>query len=245
MEFDIITFDCYGTLIDWERGITDAFVAMLGPGTPRDQIISAYMRIEPVVEGESYRSYRDILTETAIRVAESFGVNLSESDARTLAESVTTCKPFPDTGPALESLASKYRLGILSNIDDDLLAETRKLFPVEFDLIVTAQQVRSYKPGTAHFIEALNRTRGRRLLHAAQSYFHDVVPCTELGIPVIWVNRKNETPPAAIAQSEVGDRGKEADPGRSEPNLSREGAPDVELGLLQVPDLRSLAEALV
>src|SRR5262245_45261107 len=192
--FDIITFDCYGTLIDWEGGIVDAFQSEAtrdGLTLTAESIIDAYMIEEPLVETGSYRPYRDVLAETARRVAARLEWNLNRERATFLAESLPRWTPFPDTNPALERLARRFRLGILSNVDDDLLAATRRHFTVDFDLIVTAQQVRSYKPGLAHFNEALARAAGKRLLHAAQSYFHDVVPTSKLGIPVIWINRNS------------------------------------------------------
>jgi 2-haloalkanoic acid dehalogenase type II len=191
--YDIITFDCYGTLIDWEGGIAGAFqteAATEGIELRRDQIIDTYAATEPEVESESYKPYRDILSETAIRVAAKLGWALPPERAGFLVGSLPGWQPFADTNPALERLSRRFRLGILSNIDDGLLAATRTHFTVDFDLIVTAQQVRSYKPELSHFKEALARTSGKRLLHAAQSYFHDVVPTRKLGIPVAWVNRK-------------------------------------------------------
>jgi 2-haloalkanoic acid dehalogenase type II len=199
-DFDIITFDCYGTLIDWENGIVAAFqseAAKDGVELKADDIVAAYGIEEPSVESGVYRSYSEVLGETARRVAARLGTNLGSKPGWTieperagfLAASLPHWTPFPDTNAALERLAGRYELGILSNVDDDLLAATRRHFTVSFDLIVTAQQVKSYKPGYAHFKEALVRAPGKRLLHAAQSYFHDVVPTSELGIPVVWVNR--------------------------------------------------------
>lgn len=195
-DFDIITFDCYGTLIDWENGIVTAFqteAARDGVELAADDIVAAYGIEEPLVESGAYRSYREVLGETARRVGARLGTNLGwniePERAGFLAASLPRWTPFPDTNAALERLASRYELGILSNVDDDLLAATRKHFTVSFDLILTAQQVKSYKPGAAHFTEALARSAGKRLIHAAQSYFHDVVPTRRLGIPVVWVNR--------------------------------------------------------
>jgi len=191
-DYDIITFDCYGTLIDWENGIVNAFQSEAGKDgveLAADDIIATYSVEEPSVESGPYRSYREVLGETARRVAASLGWNIGADRASFLAASLPHWAPFSDTNAALERLAGRHKLGILSNIDDDLLAATRKHFTVSFELIVTAQQVKSYKPAPAHFNEALARTAGRRLLHAAQSYFHDVVPTSELGIPVVWVNR--------------------------------------------------------
>ncbi len=188
-QFDVITFDCYGTLIDWESGIAGAFTEA-GAGRSRDEILRVYEEIEPVVENERYQPYRDVLTETAIRVASTFGW---QTDGAFLPQSLPNWKPFPDTNAALERLvAAGYRLGILSNVDDVLIAATRKHFTVDFDLIVTAQQVRSYKPAPAHFLAAREAIGNARWLHAAQSNFHDIVPGNALGIPTAWVNRRGD-----------------------------------------------------
>jgi 2-haloalkanoic acid dehalogenase type II len=196
IEAQIITFDCYGTLIDWESGIVGAFQTEAARDAvvldPTD-IVAAYMTAEPQAQVD-YRSYREVLTDVAQRVSGLLGWRIGAERAGFLAESLAGWKPFPDTNPALERLSRKFRLGILSNIDDDLLAKTLSHFTVAFDLIVTAQQVKSYKPALAHFKEALVRAGSRKIIHAAQSYFHDVVPARSLNIPVIWVNRKGEEP---------------------------------------------------
>ena len=197
-DFDIITFDCYGTLIDWESGIVGAFQSEAeGGGHSLDarDIVDAYMAEEPAVESGDYKPYRAVLQQTAIRVAARLGLPMSADRAGFLTNSLPHWQPFPDTNRALERLAEHYQLGILSNIDDDLLAATLPHFPVRFDPVVTAAQVKSYKPRYSHFREALARTSGKRLLHAAQSYFHDVIPASELDIPVIWVNRRGEPLP--------------------------------------------------
>jgi 2-haloalkanoic acid dehalogenase type II len=197
--YDVITFDCYGTLIDWEAGIRMAFLdaaARDGIALDPGRALAAYAEIEPVVEAEAYRGYRAVLTETAARVARRLGWSLSPDRAGVLAKSLPGWRPFPDTNAALERLArAGYRLGILSNVDDDLLAGTRRHFTVPIDFVVTAQQVGSYKPAHAHFLTARRLIGDRRWLHAAQSYFHDVVPARTLGIPVAWINRKREQPP--------------------------------------------------
>ncbi len=194
--FDVITFDCYGTLIDWESGICAWFegsAARDGSTLARPEILAVYAKIEPAVEAESFRPYREVLAETALRVAKHFDRALTPERARGLADSLPSWEPFPDTNPALERFVSAgYRLGILSNVDDDLLAGTLRHFTVRFDLLVTAQQVRSYKPSPGHFETARRRIGASRWLHAAQSHFHDVVPCRALSIPVAWVNRKAE-----------------------------------------------------
>jgi 2-haloalkanoic acid dehalogenase type II len=208
--FDIITFDCYGTLIDWENGIAGAFLGAAredGVELRRDDVLRAYEEIEPVVENEFYRPYRDVLTETAARIARALGWPLAPGRATFLVTSLTSWQPFADTNAALERLRNAgYRLGILSNVDDDLLAGTRRHFTVDFDLIITAQQVRSYKPATAHFLAARESIGAARWLHAAQSNFHDIVPCNALGIPTAWVNRRADAPlPGGTPLHEVPD----------------------------------------
>ena len=193
---DFVTFDCYGTLIDWEDGIGSAFrseAAADGVVLDPSRVVAAYHEVEPEVEATGYRPYRDVLSETAMRVAQRLGWSLSPDRATFLAESLPEWRPFPDANPALVELAGAgLRLGILSNVDDDLLDETRRHFAVAFDLIVTAEQVRSYKPAPGHFLEPRRRIGGARWLHAAQSHFHDMIPAHALGIPVAWVNRKGE-----------------------------------------------------
>ncbi|HYP26644.1 MAG TPA: HAD family hydrolase [Blastocatellia bacterium] len=210
MEFDVITFDCYGTLIDWESGIVGAFrdeASRDGIEMAPDRIIEAYMEAEASVESGPYVPYREVLARSAVRVAERLGWDLRPERARFLPDSLPDWQPFPDTNAALERLARRHRLGILSNVDDELLGGTLRHLRVSFDLIVTAEQVKSYKPGFAHFEEAGRRLRGSRQLHAAQSYFHDVVPARALNIPVVWVNRKGEqaTPGGPLPTKEVRD----------------------------------------
>jgi 2-haloalkanoic acid dehalogenase type II len=207
---DIVTFDCYGTLIDWENGIADAFLRAAredGIDLKRDEVLHAYELIEPVVEREQFRLYRDVLTETAARVAHALGWPLAYERGTFLVTSLTSWQPFADTNAALERLRhAGYRLGILSNVDDDLIAGTRRHFTVDFDLVITAQQVKSYKPAPGHFLAARERIGSARWLHAAQSNFHDVVPCNALGIPTAWVNRRNEKPlPGGTPTHEVRD----------------------------------------
>jgi len=195
MAFDLITFDCYGTLIDWEKGISRAFqreAKRNGKALDAAAIIAAYHAEEPAVESEAFRPYRDVLNRTAQRVASRLGLPIAPERTGFLANSLPTWPPFADTNAALERLVKRFRLGILSNVDDDLLAATRKHFTVSFDLIVTAEQVGSYKPSHGHFIEARWRAGEARWLHAAQSYFHDVLPASALDLPVAWVNRKGE-----------------------------------------------------
>ncbi|HVT04526.1 MAG TPA: HAD-IA family hydrolase [Thermoanaerobaculia bacterium] len=198
---DIITFDCYGTLIDWESGISSAFAdaaALAGGSLSRQNIFQSYAAIEPVVEGGRYRSYRDVLTETAIRVAADLDWTIDPVGARFLSDSLPSWKPFPDTNIALERLRERgVRLAILSNVDDDLIAETCRHFTVPFEFIVTAQQVKSYKPAEGHFLAARERIGDARWLHAGASIFHDIVPTRRLGVANAWINRKGELVPSS------------------------------------------------
>ena len=197
MEFEFVTFDCYGTLIDWETGIRRAFKqALQGTGLSKTQeaeLFELYEEEEKAVEGQMpYRKYREVLGVAASRAARKFGKTIPENLSSVLAGQLPSWTPFPDTNSGLERLATEYTLGILSNVDDDLLAGTLKHFTVPFDLIVTAERVRSYKPGTEHFEEA-RRIIGadREWLHVAASLYHDIEPASRLGIKTVWVNRKN------------------------------------------------------
>lgn len=212
----VLTFDCYGTLIDWETGIWRAFRTAAdhdGVTLDRERVIDTYHAIEPEVESETFRPYRDILAEAARRTAARLGWTISRERARFLAQSLPAWPPFDDTNPALERLADRFRLGILSNVDEDLLEGTVRHFSVEFDFWVTADRVESYKPDLAHF-EAARPYVGDSTgwVHVAQSLFHDVGPANTIGLPVVWINRREE----------------EREPGGP--------APDLEL-----PDLASLA----
>lgn len=208
--FDIITFDCYGTLIDWESGIVEAFRSEAesdGVRIEGEEILRAYASIEPVVEQERYRTYREVLAETAQRMAGLYGWTVPPARAGFLAESLPSWKPFDDTNRALERLRDAgHQLGILTNCDDDLIAATRRHFTVDFELVVTAQQVGAYKPAPPHFVTAREKIGSSRWLHAAQSNFHDIVPTNVLNIPNAWINRRHETPlPGGIPGREFAD----------------------------------------
>lgn len=193
----MITFDCYGTLVDWETGIHAAFKQSLKNLGLRDReefrLFDQYLEEEKRIEAQMpYRSYRKVLAEAFNAAAKSLGKTIPEEALEMLAEQLPTWRPFPDTNPALEKLARNYKLGILSNVDDDLLQGTLKHFRVPFDIVVTAERVRSYKPGMKHFEEA-RKVIGldRAWLHVAASLYHDIEPATLLRINTVWVNRKN------------------------------------------------------
>lgn len=199
-DFDILTFDCYGTLIDWEEGIGAAFDRLAreqGRSVDRRRALELYARIEAIVEREAYRSYRQVMDLSAARVAARLDLPIPAERSDFLSHSLQRWRPFPDTVDALRSLArAGYRLGILSNVDDDLLAASLRQLLVDFELLVTAEQVGSYKPSHGHFLEAGRRLGSARWLHVAQSWFHDVRPAIELGLQVVWINRRAEPTPA-------------------------------------------------
>lgn len=202
----LITFDCYGTLIDWENGM----LAALRPLFSRDgrrvadaQILELYGEIEAELESGPYLPYREILSKTAQEIGRRLDIDVSDKEGRAFAESLTRWKPFSDTVPALQSLATRFRLGIISNVDDDLFGETRKKFaPVTFDVVVTAQQMQSYKPAQRNFEEAIRRSglSNDQVLHAGQSLYHDIAPANALGIRNVWVNRPSIRPGSGAAK---------------------------------------------
>jgi 2-haloalkanoic acid dehalogenase type II len=196
--YDVLTFDCYGTLVDWEGGLATALMRAAwadGVRLEREAIIRAYMAAEREVEAGPYRRYREVLAASALGVAARLGWRLDPARAGILADSVAGWVPFPDTNAALERLrAAGYTLGILSNIDDDLLAATRRHVTVDFDFVVTAQQVGAYKPAPPHFEAARRAIGSRRWLHVGQGYFHDMVPARTHGIPNAWINRNGQMP---------------------------------------------------
>lgn len=207
----MISFDCYGTLVDWASGILGAIRRQFPESRRMDDevILREYHRVEADAEEGAFRPYRAVLAETAAELAARFSWPLHRGDRGYLAGSLPRWEPFPDTNPALADLASRrYRLAIASNVDDDLLAGTLKHLNVEFDRLVTATEVEAYKPDRPHFDALLQEVEGREeeLLHVAASPFHDVRPASELGIPVIWVNRRGDRRPSGLAPTaEVSD----------------------------------------
>lgn len=167
------------------------------------QILELYGEIEAEIEAGPYLLYREILSRTAREIGRRLGVEVSDEESSAFAESLTTWAPFGDTVTSLQSLPKKFRLGIISNIDDDLFAETRKkLAPVEFAFAVTAQQMQSYKPAHRNFEEAIRRSglKTGQILHAGQSLYHDIAPANALGIRNVWVNRPSIRPGSGAAK---------------------------------------------
>jgi 2-haloacid dehalogenase len=192
-----VTFDVYGTLIDWEKGIWDAFSAEAnrdGFTIEREEVIPLFMEIQREIEGGSYELYAEVLRRTVVEIAKRLGWPLEPSRSGFLPDSVQRWEPFRETRVQLDKIAKKYNVGLISNIDDKLLGQTRRHLQIDFDIVVTAQQVRSYKPDAAHFNECARRIGGKKgWVHVASSYYHDIEPCVKAKIPVIWVNRHKET----------------------------------------------------
>ncbi|MDX1501232.1 MAG: haloacid dehalogenase type II [Thermoanaerobaculia bacterium] len=197
--FTAVSFDCYGTLVDWETGILDALTPMLerrGRPVTAAELLGLYARLESEVEAGPYLPYREVLR----RVVTGFGRALdfvpTPEEVEALPESLASWPVFPDTVAALRRLAGRYRLAILSNVDDDLFAATAASLEVPFDAVVTAGLVGSYKPDERNFHALLSRLAlpRERVLHAAQSLFHDHVPAQRLGFTTAWVNRPSRAP---------------------------------------------------
>jgi 2-haloacid dehalogenase len=191
-----VTFDVYGTLIDWEKGVADAFEREAkrdGFTIDRDEVIRLFHEISREIEGGSYELYAEVLRRTAVEIAKRIDWPLEPSRSGFLPDSVARWAPFKETNAQLKKFVSGYDTGLISNIDDKLLGQTRRHLPFDFDLVVTAQQVRSYKPDPAHFNECARRIGTKKgWVHVASSYYHDVEPCIKLKVPVIWVNRNKE-----------------------------------------------------
>jgi 2-haloacid dehalogenase len=191
-----VTFDVYGTLIDWESGVFDAFQREAerdGFTLDRDELLKQFFEVQRQIMAGSYELYAEVLRRTAVQIAKNLGWPLEPSRSGFLPDSVQRWLPFKETNPVLNKIAKKYKTGLISNIDDKLLGQTRRHIPTDFDLVVTAQQVRSYKPDPAHFTECERRIGGKRgWVHVGSSYYYDVEPCVKKKVPVIWVNRAKE-----------------------------------------------------
>jgi 2-haloacid dehalogenase len=208
--YEILTFDCYGTLIDWETGILAALHRILSAHEKHIDdatLLKLYGDFEQSSEQPSeqgtFRPYREVL-ESVVR---QFGAELqftpSAEEVRSLPDSLSTWKPWPDTVDALRRLKSRFRLAILSNVDDDLFAHTRPQLDVAFDEVITAQQAQAYKPSLKIFELALSRIHApaHRVLHVGQSLYHDVIPAQSLGLATVWVNRPSARPGVGAVKS--------------------------------------------
>ncbi|MGD1081119.1 MAG: haloacid dehalogenase type II [Candidatus Sulfotelmatobacter sp.] len=197
--FEILTFDCYGTLIDWEAGILSALHRVLsthGKKIDDATVLKLYGDFEQRSERGAFRPYREVLQSVVRQFAAEFHFTPSVEEMRSLPDSLPTWKPWPDTVASLRELKTHFRLAILSNVDDDLFAGTRPQLGVELDEVITAQQAQAYKPSLKLFELALSRINApaHRVLHVAQSIYHDIVPAQSLGLATVWVNRPSARP---------------------------------------------------
>jgi len=221
--FKILTFDCYGTMIDWEAGIFAALRPILAAHDkkiPDSALLELYSELEFSAEHGEYLRYRDVLQSVVRGFGDRLGFLPTDAEVRSLPESLASWQPFPDTVAALRKLKSRYQLAVMSNIDDDLFAATAPKLGVGFGHVITAQQAGCYKPCMRMFNLAEDRMGVSRdhWLHVGQSVYHDVIPAQSLGIATVWVNRCSPRPGAGAAKAAA-------------------AQPD-----LEVPDLQTLAE---
>jgi 2-haloacid dehalogenase len=192
--FEVLTFDCYGTLINWEDGILGCLRPMLakhGKAVHDSTILQLFGEFEASAERGRYRPYREVLQSVVRSFGRQFGFAPSHEEARSLPESVRNWKPWPDTIDALRQLHKRFKLSIISNVDDDLFASTQPQLGIRFDQVITAQRAKAYKPSLKIFELALSRVGApaHRVLHVGQSIYHDVIPAQLLGLATVWVNR--------------------------------------------------------
>lgn len=194
-QFEVLTFDCYGTLIDWETGILAAVRKALsahGVQAGDQAILEKYAALEAEIEAGPYQPYRQVLAQVMRRLGEDFGVTFSAAEQESLPDSLQDWQPFPDTVEALHRLAARYKLAILSNVDSDLFRDTARHLQVSFDYVITAQQIASYKPAAFNFEMAVMKI-GRpkeKILHVAESIYHDIIPARKLGLKTVWLYRR-------------------------------------------------------
>jgi 2-haloacid dehalogenase len=197
--FEILTFDCYGTLINWEAGLLPALHRILvsnGKKIDDAALLKLYGDFEQLAEQGEFHPYRQVLESVVRRFGANLGFTPTAEQAASLPDSLPMWKPWPDTVAALRRLKSRFRLAIISNVDDDLFAQTRPQLEVEFDEVITAQQAQAHKPSFKIFELALSRIKApaHRVLHVGQSVYHDVVPAQALGLATVWVNRPSARP---------------------------------------------------
>jgi len=193
-KFTVLTFDCYGTMIDWETGIFSALRPILKAHRKELSdavLLELYAELELQAEQQDFLNYRDVLQSVVRGFSERLGFTPTDAEVRSLPDSVANWQPFPDTVGALRRLKTRYKLAVISNIDDDLFALSAPKLSVNFDYVITAQQARCYKPGMRIFQMARQRigVDTPHWLHAGQSVYHDVIPAQSLGIATVWVNR--------------------------------------------------------
>jgi 2-haloacid dehalogenase len=225
-QFDVLTFDCYGTLIDWETGIVRALRPILdahGVTASDEQLLETFARHEAIIEARHYRRYRKVLAECLDRIGADLGFAPTDAEREAFAASAADWPAFSDSPAALRQLKRRFKLAVITNCDDDLFARSNARLGLDFDWVVTAQQAGAYKPSHRNFERAFETIDAPResILHVAQSLFHDHVPAKELGLSSVWIDRRHG-----------------ADGFGATPQASAE--PD-----LTVPDLSSLAAVAV
>ncbi len=198
-KFEVLSFDCYGTLIDWERGITDAIMPVLRAhqvSIDAETLLNRYAEFESAVEVGGYMTYKEVLRAVMDRFASEYEFELRESEREAIANSIAKWPAFADTVDALQRLKDQYKLAIISNVDADLFELTAKNLRVAFDWIVTASEVGAYKPDKSMFTTAIRKfdISKERWLHVAQSLYHDIAPANALGISTAWINRRKNRP---------------------------------------------------
>ena len=207
--FQALTFDCYGTMIDWEKGIFSALRPILeahGKTIDDFALLKLYSELELKAEQGEFRKYREVLQSVVAGFGEQLGFKPSEEEIRSLPGSLPQWPPFPDTVAALKRLQTRYKLAVISNIDDDLFAGSEPKLQAQFDHVITAEQARSYKPSHNNFRLALKRLglAPDHVLHVGQSLYHDVTPAKSLGIATVWVNRPSPRPGTGAARTADG-----------------------------------------
>ena len=193
-DFDVLTFDCYGTLIDWESGLVAAARFQLGDaveGHSDEDLIAAFAAVEHEAE-VPYKTYREVLALSLRGMGARLGFAVSDVQAAGFGASVGQWPAFPDSAEALQRLQGRFKLAVITNCDDDLFAQSERRLGVAFDYVITAQQAGSYKPDEANFLLAFERIDEPRdrILHVAQSLFHDHVPAKALGMTSVWIDRR-------------------------------------------------------
>ncbi len=204
--FKVLTFDCYGTLIDWETGIFSALRPILaahGKSITDSALLELYSDLEVEAERGEFQSYREVLQSVVRGFGQRLGFTPTTAEIRSLPQSLATWRPFRDTVPALLELKKRYQLAVISNVDDDLFASTAPQLKVSFNHVITAGQARCYKPCLEIFKMAVTRigVPPAHMLHIGQSIYHDVIPAKSLGISTVWVNRPSPRPGAGAAKA--------------------------------------------
>jgi 2-haloacid dehalogenase/putative hydrolase of the HAD superfamily len=191
-----VTSDCYGTLIDWEKGIADAFEKEAKRDEltiNTEELLANFFEVQARIMAGSYELYAEVMRRAVVEVAKEIGWDIEPSRAQFLPDSVAHWQPFRESNAAMDRLKDRYEIGIITNTDDKLLGISRRHLRTELDLVVTAQQVRSYKPDDTHFRECARRMGSKKgWVHIGADYETDVAPLLKMKVPVIWVNRHGE-----------------------------------------------------